>query len=73
MDETLREMVQRNPFQPFQLRLTNGESHIVRRPEQVMMLKSRFVVSWPKEDRFIYCDVSEIESIQPIPKKRSAK
>jgi hypothetical protein len=73
MYETLSELVHRKPFKPFQVRLTNGKSIIIRSPQNVMMLKSRIVVAWPKADRFDFFDVPEIAAIDLLQPKHRKK
>jgi len=38
--ETNREWLNRRPFEPFVLRLSNGEVHDVRHPANVVLLKT---------------------------------
>jgi hypothetical protein len=71
MDEKLRELVKQRPFTPFRLRLSNGESQVVRRPEQIMLLKSRFVLFKPRSERFRVCDFVEVTKLQMVQAKKS--
>ena len=71
MHEKLNELWRQRPFKPFQLRLANGESYIVRSPDHFMLLKSIFYLGFPKRDRFIFRDISEIAQIKSVQRKKS--
>lgn len=73
MYETLLDLVRRTPFKPFQVRLMNGKSYTIRNPRNVMMLKSRIVVSFPKADRFDFFDVPEIAAIDLLQSRHRKK
>ena len=73
MYETIQELVHRKPFKPFQVRLTNGKSIIIRHPENVMLLQSRIVVTWPRADRFDFFDVPEIAAIDLLQPRQRKK
>ena len=66
--DTIREFVRRQPFQPFVIRMSNGESHEVRHPECVIVLKTKIVVGYPEDERTIHCSlihVNSVEALQP--------
>jgi hypothetical protein len=73
MYEKVYELVRQQPFKPFQVRLTNGKSITIRNPKNVMMLKSRIVVAFPKADRFDFFDVPEIAAIDLLQPTRRKK
>ncbi|HET6883740.1 MAG TPA: hypothetical protein VFI31_26535 [Pirellulales bacterium] len=62
--ETIQEWLRRRPFEPFVVRLSNGEEHQVRHPENVMVLKSRIVIGYPEADRAVHCSLIHINSIE---------
>lgn len=64
--ETIREWLNRRPFEPFMLRLSNGETHEVRHPENVVLLKSRLIVGYPETDRAVHCSLIHINSIEAL-------
>ncbi len=66
--ETVREFLRREPFEPFVIRMSNGESHEVRHPECALLTATRVVVGYPIEDRIVYCaliHINAIEALQP--------
>ena len=62
--ETLRQMIQRRPFEPFRLRLSNGETHEVRHPECVVVGKSKVLVYYPEQDRFVFVALIHVNSVE---------
>jgi hypothetical protein len=49
--ETLRDLLGRAPFEPFELITSAGERHIIKHPEFAILLPSRIVVTDPIADR----------------------
>ena len=64
--ETIREWLNRRPFEPFVVRLSNGETHEVRHPENVILLKSRIVIGYPESDRAVHCSLIHVNSIEAL-------
>ena len=69
--ETIREWMQRTPFVPFVLRLSNGEEHTgeeheVRHPENIALGKNRLIVVDPKIDRVVHLSLIHVNSIEAL-------
>jgi hypothetical protein len=47
---TIRERLNRRPFEPFELRLSNGEAFSVRDPEVIAVGKNRLAIVDPEMD-----------------------
>ena len=62
--ETIREFIRREPFEPFVIRLSNGEAHEIRHPECAAITKSRVIVTYPDEDREVFCALIHINSVE---------
>ncbi len=73
MYETINDMLHRSPFKPFRVKLNNGKSYTVQRPDWAILLPAVLVICWPKKDRFIICDLPEIEALQPSKKVQQRK
>jgi hypothetical protein len=63
--ESMREVLQRQPFEPFEMRLTNGEKHEVRHPEMALLLRSRIAIALP-DDRMVICPLLHIASVETL-------
>ncbi len=64
--DTLRELLNRNPFEPFEVRLSNGDVHQVRHPEFAFVLKSTLVIGYPDSDRVAICALLHVASVQTM-------
>ena len=64
--ETIRKWLRREPFEPFVLRLSNGEAHEVRHPENVALGKNRIVVVHPETDRVVHCALIHVNNIEAL-------
>ncbi len=64
--DTVREWLNRQPFEPFELRLSNGEIYQVRHPENIAIGKNRIAVVDPGADRFVHIALVHINSIEAL-------
>ena len=64
--EAMLELLQRRPFEPFEIRLTNGEKHDVRHPEMALLLRSRVVIATADSDRMVICPLLHIASVETL-------
>jgi hypothetical protein len=49
--ETIRDWIRRQPFEPFEVHMTNGEKHFIRHPEVALLVGNRLVVGYPETGR----------------------
>lgn len=63
--DAMERLLRRRPFEPFQIRLSDGEKYDVRHPEMALLLKSRIVVAVP-EDRMVICPLLQIASVETL-------
>lgn len=61
--ETIRQMLQRQPFEPFEIHMTNGEVHPITHPENAFLAGSRLVVYEAQNDRMAILSLLHIASI----------
>lgn len=61
--ESIREWINRRPFQPFVVRLAGGETHEIRHPENVILMRSTVAIAYPDSDRVAICSLPLITSI----------
>jgi hypothetical protein len=61
----MQELLRRQPFEPLEIRLTNGETHEVRHPEVVLLLRSRLVIALP-DDGMVICPLLHIASVETL-------
>jgi hypothetical protein len=64
--ETIREWLNRQPFEAFVLRLSNGEVHEIRHPENVALGKNRIIVVDPHLDRAVHLSLIHVNAIEAL-------
>jgi hypothetical protein len=64
--DTIREWSNRRPFEPFELRLSNGEVYQVRHPEVVALGRNRIAIVDPETDRFVHVALVHINNIKAL-------
>ena len=64
--ETVSELLERRPFEPFKLRLSSDEEHSVRHPELAILGKTKIVIAYPESDRFVITSLLHITTIETI-------
>ncbi len=62
--DAIREMLGREPFQPFVIHLSSGEAHEVRHAECLAVGKGRIAITDPDADRVAICSLVHVTSIE---------
>jgi hypothetical protein len=63
--EAMQTLLRRQPFEPFEIRLTNGDKYQVGHPEMALLMKSRLVIALP-DDRMVICPLLHIASVETL-------
>lgn len=76
----VRELLQRQPFRPFRLQMSNGEIFEVPHPELALVLKTTVIVAKPDPnetepigDGFKLLSILHINNIEVLPAKKNSK
>ena len=64
--DTIREYLRREPFEPFVIRMSNGEVHEIRHPECAFVMKTKMIVYYPDDDRSVTCSLVHVNSIEAL-------
>lgn len=64
--ETIRELLEREPFLPFRLIMSSGKSYEVARPNLVVLLKSEVFVAFPDGERWAHVPYLHVSSVETI-------
>jgi len=64
--DTIREFVRRQPFEPFVIRLSSGETHEVRHPECVLVLKTKAILGYPEDDRTVHLSLIHVNAVETL-------
>ncbi len=67
MDElSLKEWIKQEPFEPFVVSLSNGESYEVHHPEMIVVGKRKSVIYNAESDSFTFVAMVHVNSIKPL-------
>lgn len=64
--DAIREFLRREPFEPFVIRMSNGETHEIRHPECALVMKTKIIVGYPDDDRSVTCALVDVNSIETL-------
>lgn len=62
--DAVRELLKRQPFEPFEVRMSNGDRHEVRHPEFVIVTAGRMVVADPVSDRLSILSLTNVVELR---------
>jgi len=65
--ETLQGLLHRRPFQPLEIRMSNGDLHQIRHPEMAMLLRSNIFLGSPDSDDFEFLSILHVVEVKAIP------
>ncbi len=69
----LRQILEREPFQPFRVRLTSGDVHEIRDPPLAVLTRNRPFIAIPHSDRWTLVPYLHIAAVQAIGDGRPCK
>lgn len=64
--DTIREFARRQPFEPFVIRLSNGETHEVRHPECLLVFKTKVILGYPEDDRSVHLSLIHVNAVETL-------
>lgn len=64
--EDLRELLLREPFQPFRVHLSSGGHYDIRHPLSAALMKSRLFIAVPNSDRSVYVPYLHIAALETL-------
>lgn len=63
----------RNPFEPFRVVTSSGESHKVTNPELVVVMRSEIFIADQKSDRCTFVPFLHVSAVETLPNGRSSR
>lgn len=64
--DTIRELLDREPFQPFRIVMSSGESVTIRNPDLVVIMRSEVFVAEPNSDRRSYIPLLHVARVDLV-------
>jgi hypothetical protein len=71
--DDLRDLLAREPFQPFRVRLTSGDHYDVRDPGLAVMMRSRLFIAIPNSDRSVMVPYLHIAALETLQSRRNGR
>jgi len=68
--QTIQGLLRRQPFQPFEIRMSSGDRFEMRHPEMAILLQSNVVWDNPESDDFGFCALPQIADAKTLPAGR---
>ncbi|MCG8448209.1 MAG: hypothetical protein MI725_01340 [Pirellulales bacterium] len=65
--ETFQGLLRRQPFQPLEVRMSNGGVHQIRHPEMALLLRSNIILGSPESDKFEFLSMLHVVDVKAIP------
>ena len=62
--ETMREMLAREPFEPFRITMTSGDKYIIEAPQNMVFGLTRIIYCFPASDRTVYIRPNQIVALE---------
>ncbi len=66
MGDSIRELLERDPFRPFRLVMTSGKHYDVVDPRSAVLLKSEIFVAFPDGEHWSIVPLLHISAIEEI-------
>ena len=60
------ELLRREPFRPFEVRLSNGERYEIRHPEFAALTRSKLIITDPTSEKIVQCALLHIACIEEL-------
>ena len=60
----MRELLHRQPFLPFEIRMSNGDVHNVRHPEFALLAGNTLILYYPDSDRISMLSLLHINGVE---------
>ncbi len=64
--DDVRELLNRDPFEPFRFQLTSGDTYEIRDPNSVALGTRRVFIAVPATDRFVFFPYLHIAAIETL-------
>jgi hypothetical protein len=66
MIDTIRELLDREPFQSFRIVLTSGDRYEVTDPHLITIMESQIFYCYPRSDRFSFIRINQVAAVDLI-------
>ena len=64
--DAIREALDREPFEPFRILVTNGQVYEVRNPHLIALMKSKVFIALPDSEKWAFVSYLHIAAIESL-------
>lgn len=64
--ENIREKLDREPFEPFRVRVTSGNSYVIRNPDLVVVMRSELFIAESNSDRHVFVPLLHVSAVETV-------
>jgi hypothetical protein len=64
--ENIREKLEREPFEPFRVRVSSGDSYVVHDPALAVLMKSELFIAEPNSDHHVFVRLRHIAALETV-------
>lgn len=64
--DDIRDLLKREPFEPFRVRLTSGDHYDIRDPLSAALMKSRLFIALPRSERWVIVPFLHIAALETL-------
>jgi hypothetical protein len=64
--DTIRHMMNIDPFEPFEIRLANGDRHQIHSSDNIAVGKSTVMIAYDDSNRIAWCTPHQIVSVEKV-------
>lgn len=66
VQDTIREMLRRDPFETFRIVTSSGESYTVPNPALVALMRSEVFIAQPNSDRHTFVPLLHVTAVETV-------
>ncbi|HPD28888.1 MAG TPA: hypothetical protein PLL20_02755 [Phycisphaerae bacterium] len=66
VQDTIREMLRREPFESFRLVTSSGQSIVVHNPDLLALLKSEVFIAQPNSDKRTFVPLLHVTAVETV-------
>ncbi len=70
--DTIQELTEHIPFEPFRVVTTSGDKYLVERPRNLAIGASQLFYCYPGSDRLVYIRISQLVAVEKFEEKSAA-
>jgi hypothetical protein len=64
--ENIREKLDREPLEPFRIRVTSGDSYVVRNPDLTVLMRTELFIAEADSDRHVFVPLRHIAVLEAV-------